>query len=151
MPSATLINGSSVLEFTDFTAAIFALKFLFRGYASQNPSDEFQTSWDLAAMRATTQNPGHYEHSKILELVVPNASKKCKDDRDKIYGLLGLQGDTEMVPIEVDYRSELQCVYKDFALKHFCNGDLKPLYYAGKIIGGSDFCPNIELPSWVPD
>jgi hypothetical protein len=102
-------------------------------------------------MRATTQNPGHYKPSKILGLVVPNVSKECKDHRDKFYGLLGLQGDTEMVPIEVDYSSELQCVYKDFALKHFCNGNLKPLYYADKIIGGSDSRPYSELPTWVPD
>ncbi len=150
-PQVTLINGSSELEFIDFSAAIFALKVLFRDYASQNPSDEFQTAWDLAAMRATTQNPEDYEPSKILELVVPNASKECKDDRDKIYGLLGLQGDAEMVPIEVDYSSGPQCVYKDFALKHFRNGDLKPLYYAGKIIDGSDSSPYSELPTWVPD
>jgi hypothetical protein len=43
-PQVILINGSSVLEFIDFTAAIFALKLLFRDYVSQYPSDEFQTA-----------------------------------------------------------------------------------------------------------
>jgi hypothetical protein len=150
----TLMNGSSTLEFTSFTLAIIALMYLFDNvlfkgtdiYFSKNLSADIQTAWELALMRVKTQQKDDedmYEPSELLELVVLNASKKCADPRDLIFGILGLQKD-KTIFFEANYSLDIKRIYRDFALEFLKRDNIRPLYYAGKLSNES------EWPTWVP-
>ncbi|KAI1283441.1 heterokaryon incompatibility protein-domain-containing protein [Xylaria sp. FL0933] len=90
--------------------------------------------------------------SSSLAFVLCNfRSLKCKDPRDKVFGILGLVRNTDHPLIHPDYnKTEIQ-VYKDVAKYVFTventSRKLLALPFAG--VG---HCRRLqELPSWVPD
>lgn len=65
----------------------------------------------------------------------------CKDSRDRIYGILGIFGNTNIVP---DYSLPQQQVYQEFVSKHLEAGDFAILHEC--CIG----VPNADEQSYVP-
>ncbi|RYP22770.1 hypothetical protein DL765_001479 [Monosporascus sp. GIB2] len=84
----------------------------------------------------------------LLNLLVKNRSADATDDRDKIYALLSLAGDTEGMDIEPNYSPSNQAakLYQDIAAAYIEVGrGIDVLHHAG--------LPQRlnNLPSWVPD
>jgi hypothetical protein len=68
-------------------------------------------------------------------------SRHCKDSRDRIYGILGIFEDTNIIP---DYTLTPRQVYQDFLSKHLVAGDFAILHEC--CIG----IPNADEQSYVP-
>ncbi|KAI1824752.1 heterokaryon incompatibility protein-domain-containing protein [Xylaria intraflava] len=90
--------------------------------------------------------------SSSLAFVLCNfRSFKCKDPRDKVFGLLGLVRNTDNPLIRPDYnKSEIQ-VYKD-AAKYVLTVEGTSRKLLSLAFAGVGQCRRLqELPSWVPD
>ena len=96
---------------------------------------------------------------RLLDLVIEHRRCTATDDRDKIYGLLGLGN----YDIRAEYAKPVEEVYTDFAVKQILDGgasttDLESILCSE---GSRDFfCSlysagalnqKLTLPSWVPD
>ncbi|KAI8947944.1 heterokaryon incompatibility protein-domain-containing protein [Xylaria longipes] len=101
----------------------------------------------LATRRSTTA-----DISYSLAFLLPNyRSMKCKDPRDKVFGLLGLVRGIDHPLIRPDYsKNEIQ-VYRDTAEYLFTvEGTSRRLIALA--FAGVGHCRRLqELPSWVPD
>ncbi|GAW17285.1 hypothetical protein ANO14919_067400 [Xylariales sp. No.14919] len=90
--------------------------------------------------------------SSSLAFVLCNfRSLKCKDPRDKVYGLLGLVRSIDHPLIRPDYnKSEIQ-LYKDVA-KYVFTVEKTSRKLLALPFAGVGHCRRLqELPSWVPD
>jgi hypothetical protein len=81
--------------------------------------------------------------ASLIEQCVSTRKLKCADDRDRVYGVLGLSNND--IGIEPDYSRKAETLWPDLALKSLVAGDLTILHYAGK---RSD---NEKLPSYAVD
>lgn len=157
-PRVTLYCGLDELEFEEFALALRIIRLFikmcgdpFQLTTSQRGSFEYIASFRLMTQRHAVRGAGIQEPYQILQLVRENANKECKDDRDHIYGCLGLQKDKNDVGIDVNYGENTEGVYYDFALVHLQNNRIEILYDAGiNRAAGADF-EIATLPSWVPD
>lgn len=93
--------------------------------------------------------PEHHNVERVSDLtdllnsVRMQRHRETTDDRDKIYGLLGLNPD-ETFP--VDYTMSVASVYHRFALHYLCKADpWRILFNAGYPKATT------QLPTWVPD
>jgi hypothetical protein len=81
----------------------------------------------------------------LLNLLLQTRAALTKDPRDKIYCLLGLASDQELLNIEPSYEESVEHVYRSFTLRHI------------QVYGNLDILtvPRSEqhttLSSWVPD
>lgn len=108
------------------------------------PADEFDTIKRLLSQRT------HLESLRILmpgqklstaNLLTLMSQRNCKDGRDRVYGLLGITRDIEMVP---DYTLSPGRVFAEFITKVLKSGDFSVLHAC--CIGTAD----AALPSYVP-
>ena len=109
---------------------------------------------ELISARHRYQNRGsQQEHVplllySLLKLYQLNKFKpklKCGDPRDRIFGLLAMADDAEVLGLRPDYEKEVDEVYTDTARK---------LVQAGyvNILAQSQYPKTVlDLPSWVPD
>lgn len=61
--------------------------------------------------------------TSVDRLLVMGQSLLAEDPRDKIYSVLGLVNDPEMVPFEVDYSNAPEMIYKDIAISLMARKD----------------------------
>ena len=148
----TLFNGTYHISGHDFMMAILVLRrfFVYGETWMLNPS-ALGGSRDLCIIRIRTHDHGEmYEESGILELVVCNSRRICKEPKDRIYALLGLQGvqSKELLRITPNYNVSDQDAFQQFATKLLQKGYVGCLHYAGHRIPGRE---HSNLPTWVPD
>jgi hypothetical protein len=85
-------------------------------------------------------------HCSLMDLLWSvSPSAQATDPRDRIYGLLGLAGDTAELGIKVDYARKVHQVYTDTAWALLWSGWTDVLSWCRFPKAQSD------LPSWVPD
>jgi hypothetical protein len=73
--------------------------------------------------------------------------RKAYDDRDKIYGLLGMHFKLEIDKLEPKYEMSAKQLYTEFATRHIRQTDtLDVLNHAGYLNEGG-----LDVPSYVPD
>lgn len=68
----------------------------------------------------------HGEDQSILDIFGLSAHRKCTDDRDRVYAMLGLF--RERLPVVPDYSKSADLVLLDFATKSLISGDLSLLH-----------------------
>lgn len=148
--SATVILGSRTIRWSQFEQWVSNMrshdnnKCCRTDYRSM-ASDEWQA---LLVIRDSIRTIGFCRHDNdqpLLEMLWATESKKSKDSRDKVYGLLGLMsGGGDSNSISPDYSLNTLQVYTKVVEAHIqrhrdlsflCNLPLGPL----------------EFPSWVPD
>ena len=91
---------------------------------------------------------------QILQRIYLDNSMGAKDDRDRIYALLGLATDTETLGILADYSeaNHTSIVYTRVAKQLICSGHVDLLILSESLQYIGECNKIIELiPSWVPD
>jgi hypothetical protein len=100
----------------------------------------------------------------------------CKDERDRVYAILGFIPDESNMTVTPDYNADSSHVYIDFARQHILREGLGVLLFAGleqrpgsgnlelmeaiaevppeeidSVFDRADFLESPDLPSWVPE
>ncbi|TPX06852.1 uncharacterized protein E0L32_002348 [Thyridium curvatum] len=90
----------------------------------------------------------------IFQCVADASIFDCKEDKDKVFSLIGIFNHGRTEPLRIDYRLPTAVVFEKFARFCFEHGDprdyLDMLSYAGlsrHIRSGE----SLRIPSWVPD
>jgi hypothetical protein len=100
----------------------------------------------LIGARGRYQKQTATYHSSLMELLSLFAnSMKATDPRDRIYGILGLAPDKNVLDIKVDYKKEVHEVYTEVARTMLTHNYTDILSWAH-----SSKSP-LGIPSWVPD
>ncbi len=103
------------------------------------------TSKLVGARRRYQKQTATY-HSSLMELLALFAdSLKATDPRDRIYGILGLAPDKNVLDIRVDYKKEVHEVYTEVAKALLAHN------YTDILSWGHSSKSLLDLPSWVPD
>jgi hypothetical protein len=84
--------------------------------------------------------------SRLIDKLVRMRHAHASDERDKIYGMIGLASDAETFFPQISYAKSVEDVYLDFGLQFVRNGQGIDLLYQVD----SGISPTIRLPSWVP-
>ena len=156
-PKIKLFNGPKEISIDTFTVAMRFIQFVLRHkQIGQYWSREYLRSWELIILRAAVKDTEQTEPPTMLDLVVKNATRKCADNHDRIYAMLGLKNHFENSTLKVDYTSNIEQLYQDFALSYLKEGNLKPLHYAGAVIETDpddyeNYWLEATLPTWTPD
>jgi hypothetical protein len=178
--SATLYCGRHTMEWADFAISLSVLRAaMYTTKIGIAQLSTFQKAWRVIDVKASLQVARHAffmspynELSNFLDKV---KNQKCKDDRDRIFGLLGLdlfhmrqsitRGDVISSSITPDYSRSSSEVYTSVAKHYVIQGDLFVLHHAGlwRRLSPQPGCnvqeyqPEISpenseyLPSWVPE
>ncbi|OCK76758.1 hypothetical protein K432DRAFT_445801 [Lepidopterella palustris CBS 459.81] len=83
---------------------------------------------------------------KLLTLLLRHRQASATDQRDKIFALLGLACDSDVV--EVDYRKSVEEVYREFTVNILNDGQDLDILGAAHLHVGDGLT---KLPSWTPD
>ena len=81
----------------------------------------------------------------LLNLLLQTRATLTTDPRDKIYCLLGLSSDQELLKIEPSYEESVENVYRSFTLRHI------QVYGNLDILTVPRFEQHATLSSWIPD
>ncbi|KAH6723769.1 heterokaryon incompatibility protein-domain-containing protein [Leptodontidium sp. MPI-SDFR-AT-0119] len=116
---------------------------------------ELKTPQKLVNETIRDQHMTHQPLS-LFDLVSSNLNRRCANDSDRIYALLGLPRADNDLAITVNYNTKVEDLYTEFALSYLRKNSLKPLHYAGQAIKSppgqtATSWTNTTLPSWVPD
>lgn len=89
----------------------------------------------------------------LIELLDKFKDFECKDDRDRIYALLGLRMRADNLDIKPDYSISTSECYVQLALECLKQDSypLRILHYAGESRYSENLIRSTGLPSWVPD
>lgn len=98
----------------------------------------------LLYLRARVKEKG-YNSLPLLELLRMGRDFVCRDPRDKVYALLGLASDLDILRIEPNYSKPPAEVLTDTALRILRTSSNLDL------LNSVDNSKEIKLPSWVPD
>ncbi|KAI3528388.1 hypothetical protein CSPX01_16269 [Colletotrichum filicis] len=92
----------------------------------------------------------HSTAMPLFDLLVESREAKCYDNRDKVYGLLGVCQDQDRSAIRPSYADEFPVthLYRDITIRHLDNN--KGSLRLGVVLTCVDH-ESIDLPSWVPD
>ncbi|KAH6661964.1 heterokaryon incompatibility protein-domain-containing protein [Halenospora varia] len=154
-PCISLCCGSVILNWSQFEVAMSVLLVLFRLRSRVGGfGHDFVRCWKIVSLRRSVQNQDSARPRTILELVEAGIGGRCLDDRDRIYGVLGLQTDSREICVKAEYTRRVEDIYQDFAFQHLKNGILSILNLAG--MGDDCTAPashsgETNLPTWVPD
>lgn len=80
----------------------------------------------------------------ILDLIHLTRTCCCVDDRDRVYGVLGMLNTEDQSLIQVDYKKDAKDIYKDLFVALFHKGLDRSLEFLR-------FCHLASSPTWVPD
>jgi Heterokaryon incompatibility protein (HET) len=98
--------------------------------------------------RRQIESNGGYSLYRILEIshVIHYSETRLKatDNRDKIFGLLGLAGDVQQLGIRPDYKKDDSKVYIEVARALIACGHVDLLWFC-------QFPKSNDLPTWAPD
>ncbi|KAK1637842.1 heterokaryon incompatibility protein-domain-containing protein [Colletotrichum phormii] len=86
----------------------------------------------------------------LFDLLVESREANCYDNRDKVYGLLGVCDDRDRSAIKPSYAEEFPVthLYRDITTRHLENN--KGSLRLGVVLTCVDH-ESLDLPSWVPD
>lgn len=121
------------------------------GYNSEGRRSWSRFAWEKPLERDMTKDEGWYGDLEFF--VCGGRMCNVRDDRDRIYGMLGLVSQTERETTEVDYEASIEDVYGTFVKRRIKeDGHLD-------IFGQLDWKeePDLvgkqggRLPSWIPD
>ncbi|UQC81799.1 uncharacterized protein CLUP02_07285 [Colletotrichum lupini] len=92
----------------------------------------------------------HSTAMPLFDLLIESREAKCYDNRDKVYGLLGVCQDQDRSAIRPSYADEFPVthLYRDITIRHLDNN--KGSLRLGVVLTCVDH-ESIDLPSWVPD
>jgi hypothetical protein len=100
----------------------------------------------LIGARGRYQKQTHTYHSSLMELLSLFAnSMMATDPRDRIYGILGLVPDKNVLDIKVDYKKKVHEVYTEVAKTLLTHN------YTDILSWGHSSKSPLGIPSWVPD
>ena len=103
----------------------------------------------LAHQRRTLSGKSQGYGASLMDVLARFRHTHATDDRDKIYGLLGLCSDT--LGIEPDYHITAREVYIDCSRRLIERDDNLDLLCQGPWELGGNYHRNPDLPSWCPD
>jgi len=95
-----------------------------------------------------------YQPLEILEFVYINQLRGCANDLDRIYALMGLVREDDVI-VDIKYSCSVEELYTSFTSNLLKRNSLKVLHWMGKRTEHSN--PRVRwgekgfLPSWVPD
>jgi hypothetical protein len=132
--------GTARVSLADFYRALFACASL--GFNDNVRTTDIQRLTGIMKMRQA-----HSEGKKVdlLNLLLQTRATLTTDPRDKIYCLLGISSDQELLQIEPNYEESVENVYRNFTLRHI------------EVYGSLDILtvPRSEhhntSPSWIHD
>lgn len=143
-PGPIMQCGSYTISISKFHRAIecLDLKTAKDNYSRRTARDTpLMLEWPVLNATRLLHPMSGVNHKIVLAL---NWNRKCQDDRDRIYGLLGLTSRQLSDQIQVRYDKPMADVYKDHFLRHLkLAGRLELL-----IDRQSIYQP---YPTWVPD
>jgi len=99
-------------------------------------------------------------YERFKDIVASFRRRKCKDDRDRLYGMLGFRPWDVHLPLKIDYSKTVNEVYTDYACTMLQHNNLIILDDAGiwnrfrvpATVKNSQPIREVEfLPSWVPE
>ncbi|KAL0780169.1 hypothetical protein CaCOL14_004653 [Colletotrichum acutatum] len=92
----------------------------------------------------------HSAAMPLFDLLIESREAKCYDNRDKVYGLLGVCQDQDRSAIKPSYADEFPVtrLYRDITTRHL--DDNKGSLRLGVVLTCVDH-ESPDLPSWVPD
>ncbi|KAH7386532.1 heterokaryon incompatibility protein-domain-containing protein [Cadophora sp. MPI-SDFR-AT-0126] len=151
-PKLLLLNGAAKLSYHDFMMAIMILLSLEKEeewkFCQAIDQSGLQKARILCATRIRTQNlENDFKEPDILNFVISNYYRVCKEPKDRIYALLGIC-ERGKIPITPHYDLSDADVFQQFATTFLSQGNIKLLQYAGLV---NHTCQGRNVPSWVPD
>lgn len=147
----TLQNGEKKLDGLEFLLGTLVLNYLSKqdSYFRQMDPSNLRTAANLCLVRLVTQNiEDPCLEPVILELVAKNSERICREPKDRIYALVGIQSSRDITQITPNYDASDEDAFRQFAIDHLLGGDLRCLCYAGLV---RHTCKKRALPTWVPD
>ena len=99
-------------------------------------------------------------YERFKDIVASFRRRKCKDDRDRLYGMLGFRPWDVQLPLKIDYGQTVNEVYTEYACTMLQHNNLIILDDAGiwnrlhvpASVKNSQPIREVEfLPSWVPE
>jgi hypothetical protein len=90
----------------------------------------------------TEEGRGHLDLEKLLQVA---NSTKARDDRDEVYGLLGLIDPAIADSIKPDYNLPVRDIYSAIATRHISTTGNLNIIREGNPWGAT------QTPSWAPD
>jgi hypothetical protein len=132
-PHVTMWSGPQAMDFEDLATAILVLGGLLREpIATHRLGSEWENPMSLTSASVCSQRKNGTQ-KPILSFVQGNVRKRCRNDVDRIYALLGLQYNNGDIEIDVHYDENVEDVCKAFAFGHLRKGDLSILHCAGQM------------------
>lgn len=152
-----LFLGSSFVDFEDVHSFAKVLLYLFMNtYLSSDSKDPNNRNISdfvfLCALREDVQSTSQSKEN-LLDCVRDHSTRACENDRDRIFGLLGLSTTADL-DIEADYGKSTESIYFDFAYRFLERGQIVVLHLASRKLDrhwNSQKETPACLPSWVPD
>ncbi len=92
------------------------------------------------------QQSVHNAHLSLLALAASLCSNEAKDDRDRLYGLIGLAAENHA--LEINYSWSVEEVYLRFAQSFITQHNLLDIISFASLFTAT---PGSLVPSWVPD
>ncbi|KAG9199299.1 hypothetical protein G6514_008646 [Epicoccum nigrum] len=137
----TVRIGAASVSLQDFYRAIFVCVSL--GSDQEIQTDNMRCFMSIINMRVAMREKKSMD---LLGLLLQTRATATTDPRDRIYCLLGLAKDQEMLQIEPNYADSVEAVYRGFTLRHIeCYGNLDVLAVP------RSRQETMLLPTWVTD
>jgi hypothetical protein len=151
-PELTFYCGSKSIDRDRFRAAIYALWLYNKTYRIPFEYDVWNPAWNRRRLMQWYEGRDESKRMGLVALMAYVGDWQATDDRDRIYSLLGLAKDFELIR-RADYESSIESIYtelvKSFIEKHhsldiICFAQLFNKHTLKTVT-------NSTLPSWVPD
>jgi len=148
-----ILNKAEKFQARHLIAKLFTIRTLL--VLQKAPCDSAATQMLSSSYKYKCQkeNTGGHGFLRILELshVVKDSNHRLRlqatNDRDKIYGLLGLVKNADELGMQPQYEKELPAVFIEVASALLKTGQVDLLWFCQ--FPKSEGC--LKLPSWVPD
>jgi hypothetical protein len=132
--------GAVRVSLTDFYRAMCVCNSL--GFDREIKTDAVRRFMSIVNTRVAMMEKKSLD---LLQLLLQTRATATTDPRDRIYCLLGLASDQELLQIEINYADSVETVYRSFTLRHIeCYGTLD-------VLAVPRTCQETMLPTWVMD
>jgi hypothetical protein len=132
--------GTVRVSLMDFYSAIFICISL--GFGEELRTDDVKRFMAIINMRVALREKKSMD---LLKLLLQTRATVTTDPRDKIYCLLGLASDRELLKVEPSYGDSVETVYRSFTLRHIeCYGNLD-------VLSVPRSKKDTTLPTWIVD
>ncbi|CAO2655450.1 Nn.00g105140.m01.CDS01 [Neocucurbitaria sp. VM-36] len=145
---ATLVSGSRIVSWDDFTKAFFFRYTL--GMIMPDSARHFQSLIRVLSVIDTRDSRTQGHDMDLLGTLLRCRSSFATDDRDKVFALLGLATNIgpDAVKFQANYKLEKKPVYTNLAYAILEGEKNLDILGVPRKVGASH---SDSLPSWVPD